>query len=382
MTENTETNQDSFNFTLNSGSLGANTSLFDSFDSANTAKPKEGEEAKPAEEDSNFQNIDDIDKEYYKSFKAPKEEETKKPKEAEEVQGEKPVLNQEHETFKTLLKDVYDFDAPEDLTLNEDNFKEFAKESMLGELKKDLGQEGLEVIEHLRNGGSLQDFFEIAQLDDLTTATLEDNVFNQKYVLKAFLTKSTAWNEAKIDSYINKLSEEDLLEESSESQVEWGKMQEHEKRTATEKAASERQKNIKMVEDIKNLIKTSIKDKTTFRDANLNLTPKEKQTLTDYMLKPTVKLSNGKMVSQNEVDYMEEVENMRSAKDVDVAIIQAYQRMKKNYSLNKVTKEEAAKQSQTIAQKLRDITQGRIAGNRTDEIEKEPTKAEFSFIRK
>ena len=56
--------------------------------------------------------------------------------------------------------------------------------------------------------------------------------------------------------------------------------------------------------------------------------------------------------------------------------------MKKNYSLNKVTKEEAAKQSQTIAQKLRDITQGRIAGNRTDEIEKEPTKAEFSFIRK
>ena len=394
MTENNLENQEeqSFGFSFLGGDA-----ILDNLDKQKYAETKEPKEDKkeeptgvakelenkspifsPADDDTNL-GLDALDKDFYNAEDRTDEivENKTKPKATKE--------DEEHNTFKTLLENIYGAEVPEDIVLTEDNFKQMAKEAMLEEVKRELSPEGMEIMEHLKNGGSIQDYFEIAASDDLTTADLKESAFNQKYMLKEYLAKTTKWSEAKVDNYINSLDEDALLHEATEAQSEWGALQAADKAEVNRINLERKNRAIKEAEDVRNLIKTSIINKTAFNNVNLNLTPKVKQQLTDYMLKPTVKLEDGRVITQNEADYMAEMKDMRSAKSADGAIIQAYQRMKKYDILGSITKEAAKKGAETLAQTLKAQNEGRIKGNYdseespelSDEIKKK--KMNFSF---
>ncbi len=395
----TETNTEMFNFSLIDGSMGIlddidSQKYKESLESSKEDKTPKSGVAKALEEktpistvtdEATAEGLENLDNEYYKSLK--EESTSDKVNEDEGKETKDKNVEDVKNTFKVLLEDVFKTEVPEGIELTDETFAQLAEEAVLNKIKKDLGSDGMEVLEHLKNGGSLQDYFEIAASDDLTTFDLKENTFNQKYMLQSYLGKTTQWSEEEINDYIDTLDEEKLLAKSTKAQTDWGVLQTKEKEEALNKAKTQKEANQKQVAAIQNLLKESIYNKTAFNGLNLNLTPKVKQELTDYMLKPTVKLPDGRTVSQNEADYMQEVKDMREAKNADGAIIQAYQRMKKYNIVGSLTKEQAKEQSKSLADKLKASGEGRIKSTGTDapklnEDVKEKTIFRFTNVNK
>ncbi|MEM4625778.1 MAG: hypothetical protein QXJ28_03385 [Candidatus Pacearchaeota archaeon] len=237
-------------------------------------------------------------------------------------------LNYE-EVYKEVLKN-FGITPSEDFEYTEENVLSTISDNYLDKIKEEffngVPPEGIEIIEHLKNGGNLQDYLQIVAAEDLTSLEIEDNVSNQRKVMREYFKATTNFNDAKIKEKIERLEERGLLAEEAQAAMEdWEEIQKNRKEQLLKQQAEENAKNEKRLQEFRKAISNKITTAKEIKGLPLSLSPKERKELEDYILKPTVKLPDGRTVSKNIADMLEE-------QDEETFILQALLR-KDGYKL-------------------------------------------------
>lgn len=240
-----------------------------------------------------------------------KVESTEEVEETEEVENE--VEEKENEVpkedadFYSATFDLYKekgfFFLPEDykFTPTEEGFEkaladsaEGFKESIFEELKAELPEKGLALLDYMRQGGEdIDQFIKVHTSPDYENVDLSSEV-NQKMVVKTWLEKSTKWNEAKIDKHIQSLEiTGDLETEAEEAKTGLAELSITEKaelsKNAQAQARARKEAEAKAVEALNTAIKSN-------KDINGYPISEKDSHLVSFLLKP-IKLEDGTMTT-------------------------------------------------------------------------------------
>ena len=157
--------------------------------------------------------------------------------------------------------------------------------------------------EFVRNGGRLQDYFEIDGDLDLENIELEDDENNQKLVLKEFL-KEKGYNSNQIQKKISKYEDAGILEDEATDALEGLRELKNQKKeqllSQQQKAAEEAKKQ---QQDFFNNVVSEIKGMDSIY--GINVPEKDKRALLEYIFKPG---ADGKTKYQK--DYAKSLKNL------------------------------------------------------------------------
>jgi len=200
------------------------------------------------------------------------------------------------------------------------------------------------LFNHLKNGGKVSDFVDTFSTDYSNVDIKDDNV--QKQVLKEYYRRTTKLDNAKIDSKIKKLEDGLLLESEASDALDQINLMDKEKKEAfKQQIQQETIDNKKRVKEYIDGVKTYV-DKTEAIKGFLPIKDKKvKEQFLNYMLKPSVKLDDGRLVTQSYADNLKEQDDMESH------LVREYLRFKK-YNLEGVKKTIKSEVVETLADKL------------------------------
>lgn len=204
--------------------------------------------------------------------------------------------------FMGLIKEgVLSYDEEKEYENSPEGIKDLLKDNIntgVEAWKQQYPKEALEVLEHIKNGGTLNELIQIEQdgpdYEKDVDLTNEDH---QKFLIADLLAEQ-GFSEEKIEAKLAKYEEAGLLEDEAKSA--------HEKLIELSKS-----KRVKLIEDQKKVNferETKLKEKTeSFKKkvleiteiAGIKLKPGEAQELLDYMSKP---VKEGKTRMQLEYD--------------------------------------------------------------------------------
>lgn len=280
------------------------------------------------------------------------EEEVKKivPKERKKEDSVKKQAESYDEVYKEVLN-RFGIKTEEDFEYNDDNVLNAISDNYLERIKDQyfdsVPQEAFEIVEYLRNGGSINDYLEIINNNDLSEIELEDNVSNQRKLVTEYYKATTNLPLDKIKSKIQKLEERGLLEEEALSAKEdWDEIQSNRKEQALQEQAALKKQQDERMQEFRKVISNKITTSKEIKGLPINLSPKERKELEDYILKPSVRLQDGRVVSQNIADMIKE-------QDEDTFILQALLR-KSSYKLVSGIKNTVSKDTKlSLAERLR-----------------------------
>lgn len=280
------------------------------------------------------------------------EEEVKRivPKERKKEDSVKKQAESYDEVYKEVLN-RFGIKAEEDFEYNDDNVLNAISDNYLERIKdqyfEGVPQEAFEIVEYLRNGGSINDYLEIINNNDLSEIELEDNVSNQRKLVTEYYKATTNLPLDKIKSKIQKLEERGLLEEEALSAKEdWDEIQNNRKEQVLQEQAVLKKQQDERMQEFRKVISNKITTSKEIKGLPINLSPKERKELEDYILKPSVKLQDGRVVSQNIADMIKE-------QDEDTFILQALLR-KSSYKLVSGIKNTVSKDTKlSLAERLR-----------------------------
>lgn len=280
------------------------------------------------------------------------EEEVKKivPKERKKEDSVKKQVESYDEVYKEVLN-RFGIKTEEDFEYNDDNVLNAISDNYLERIKDQyfdgVPQEAFEIVEYLRNGGSINDYLEIINNNDLSEIELEDNVSNQRKLVTEYYKATTNLPLDKIKSKIQKLEERGLLEEEALSAKEdWDEIQSNRKEQALQEQAALKKQQDERMQEFRKVISNKITTSKEIKGLPINLSPKERKELEDYILKPSVRLQDGRVVSQNIADMIKE-------QDEDTFILQALLR-KSSYKLVSGIKNTVSKDTKlSLAERLR-----------------------------
>lgn len=225
---------------------------------------------------------------------------TKKPK-AAEVKTEDAQLGV-FAPFMGLIKEgVLSYDEAKEYENSPEGIKDLLKDNIntgVEAWKQQYPKEALEVLEHIKNGGTLNELIQIEQDGPDYEKDVDLTNENHQKFLIADLLAEQGFSEEKIEAKLAKYEEAGLLEDEAKSA--------HEKLIELSK-----NKRVKLIEDQKKVNlerETKLKEKTeafrkkvteTTEIAGFKLKPGEQQELLDYMSKP---VKEGKTRMQLEYD--------------------------------------------------------------------------------
>jgi hypothetical protein len=280
------------------------------------------------------------------------EEEVKKivPKERKKEDSVKKQAESYDEVYKEILN-RFGIKAEEDFEFNDDNVLNAISDNYLERIKDQyfdgVPQEAFEIVEYLRNGGSINDYLEIINNNDLSEIELEDNVSNQRKLVTEYYKATTNLPLDKIKSKIQKLEERGLLEEEALSAKEdWDEIQNNRKEQVLQEQANLKKQQDERMQEFRKTISNKITTSKEIKGLPISLSPKERKELEDYILKPNVRLQDGRVVSQNIADMINE-------QDEDTFILQALLR-KSSYKLVSGIKNTLSKDTKvSLAERLR-----------------------------
>lgn len=280
------------------------------------------------------------------------EEEVKKivPKERKKEDSVKKQAESYDEVYKEILN-RFGIKAEEDFEYNDDNVLNAISDNYLERIKDQyfdgVPQEAFEIVEYLRNGGSINDYLEIINNNNLSEIELEDNVSNQRKLVTEYYKATTNLPLDKIKSKIQKLEERGLLEEEALSAKEdWDEIQNNRKEQILQEQANLKKQQDERMQEFRKTISNKITTSKEIKGLPISLSPKERKELEDYILKPSVRLQDGRVVSQNIADMINE-------QDEDTFILQALLR-KSSYKLVSGIKNTLSKDTKvSLAERLR-----------------------------
>lgn len=280
------------------------------------------------------------------------EEEVKKivPKERKKEDSVKKQAESYDEVYKEVLN-RFGIKAEEDFEYNDDNVLNAISDNYLERIKdqyfEGVPQEAFEIVEYLRNGGSINDYLEIINNNDLSEIELEDNVSNQRKLVTEYYKATTNLPLDKIKSKIQKLEERGLLEEEAISAKEdWDEIQNNRKEQMMQEQVNLKRQQDERMQEFRKVISNKITTSKEIKGLPISLSPKERKELEDYILKPSVRLQDGRVVSQNIADMIKE-------QDEDTFILQALLR-KSSYKLVSGIKNTVSKDIKlSLAERLR-----------------------------
>ncbi len=230
-------------------------------------------------------------------------EETEETEEVEETKEEEKEVPTEDKDFYSATFDLYKEKGflylPEDyaFTPTEEGFEDALsksadgfKEAVFEDLKSELPEKGLALLDYMRQGGQdIDQFIKIHTAPDYATLDTSNEV-NQKMVVKTWLEKSTKWNEAKIDKHIQNLEITGELEsEADEAKTGLSELSITEKAELTKNAQAEararKESEARAVESLSTVIKSA-------KDVNGYPISEKDSHLISKLLKP-IKLEDG-----------------------------------------------------------------------------------------
>jgi hypothetical protein len=243
------------------------------------------------------------------------EEEEEKPKKAtkKNPQAAQEAAEKKEEVFSVLKHTVdylieqgawEDFEGREEMELDEEGYAKLVMEqdkrrvqSMFDEMVDSTGTFGKAIIDFVKNGGNPDEiidlFKEQKSIENINIGSLE----GQKELVKHYYTEVMGWKPEKTEKYISNLVLSDELEaEAQEVKENIGSyyQKEAQRLNAEREEFANRQREAEQAFEAN--IKTSIKDRK-------DLTPTERKTVEDYLLRYDQKLPNGNMVNKFYVNF-------------------------------------------------------------------------------
>lgn len=199
-----------------------------------------------------------------------------------------------------------DFEGRDNLELNEQSFADLLKEQVkyitsktIEEEKQSFGSTASQLLDYLKNGGSIEEFSKnYSQEIDIISIDL-DNSKNQEKVIREYY-EAIGWEENKISRYINRLKDEGDEEFKQESQECQNKL--------VKEIQAERDQILKEQEaanlERKQYIDTFNKKTKEAIYKELEISDKEKKELDNYLYKHTVKDEQGRTYSDFYKDFV------------------------------------------------------------------------------
>lgn len=187
---------------------------------------------------------------------------------------------------------------------------------MYSQIAEELGEKGLSLIQHLRNGGDVDDFVEsysnpLSKLDP-------NNEKHHDAIIRLFY-KSQGWTDDETEEELEGLDALGKKENRAKSLYQKLKSAQEEKENDfNNRVALEKDQAKQRYEDTLKNITNSIDTKNEILGFDVFKDPKIKKELKDYILKPSVRLKDGRIVSQYYSDQMSEAGNM------DIYLLKAY----------------------------------------------------------
>ena len=260
--------------------------------------------------------------------------------------------------FKTLGEEFSKkglINLPEDFDGTEEGFTNAFQstldskfEEMVEDYTNSLPEEGKALLQHLTNGGKVSDFAQVysQSLDDIDLTNPED----RKKILTRYYEEIAGMPKAKIAAKVEKLVEMGLDGDDTEGDafdaLERLKAKDVENKLALDnhtKATRKQDEDDRLA--TVNAVKDFIAKNDTIKGVLPIKDPKKKKEFEDYLLKPTVKLKSGQMVTRNVADAIAE------QGDTEVILFAAYNRWNK-YDTKAIQKVGATKQVESLAEKL------------------------------
>lgn len=268
------------------------------------------------------------------------------------------VDNSKDSVFKTLGEEFKEkglLDLPDDFDGTEDGFNKAFNDTINNRLEEQINNyvesltdEGRALIEHLQNGGKVGDF--VKTYADSVENLNPDNEDDRKQILTKFYAEVAGMPKEKVKAKVDKLIELGLDEDEAKDALDRLKQIETQnKQTLAERERSQREADendrIQTVAAVKEFIakNDTIKGVLPLKDKKL------KKDFEDYLLKPSIKLKDGRLVTKNVADAIAEQGN------TEIILFNAYNRFKK-YNTSDIEKVGATKATKTLAEKLAEST--------------------------
>jgi len=273
-----------------------------------------------------------------------------------EAYVEKGLFNELPKDFKGTEEEFFELEKAERKTAVEEEINSFSES---------LPEEGKALLKHIRNGGKVSDFVE-SYSDDIDGLDPKDEA-NQRLILDTFYKNTMPYLKPdKRAAKIEKLIDAGLAEEEADGALEqWKtikatKQQELEENTLQSKIQAEENRK-QIVSEINEFVTKSESIKGALP---IGTTPKQKKEFLDYIFKPSVKLKNGSIVTQNQADEMKEND------DLEAFLAKIWLR-KNKYNLDPVKTSAKTAAVSNLTEKLKNATV-KIRSNGDDNEDKTP----------
>lgn len=249
---------------------------------------------------------------------------------------------------KGLLDLPDDFDGSEDALYNafestvEHRADAFIDSVFESHPEKDRA---LALFTHIKNGGKVSDFVDTFSTDYSKIDIKDPDV--QKSVLKTFYKSTTKFDDSKIDAKIKRFEEQLTLDTEAEDALEQLKVMDAENKSSFIKNTNDIAKSEKdAAKDYITTVKKFIIENESIKGFIPIKDNKTKQEFMDYMLKPNVKLTDGRYVTQSYADSLKESD------DVEAHMTREWLKFKK-YNLDDAKKEIKKEAVETLADKIK-----------------------------
>jgi hypothetical protein len=233
-----------------------------------------------------------------------KAEAVQKTQESEEKKGE--VLSVLKNTVDYLIEQGAweDFDGREEMDLDEETYAKLVIEqdkrrvqSMFDEMVDSTGTFGKAIIDFVKNGGNPDEIIDLFKEQKQIESINIDSLDGQKEIIKHYYTEVMGWKPEKADKYISNLVLADELEEEAKDVKESigaFYQKEAQRLNAEREEFAARQKEAEQA--FESNIRSAVKERK-------DLTPTERKTVEEYLLRYDQKLPNGNMVNKFYVNF-------------------------------------------------------------------------------
>lgn len=241
-------------------------------------------------------------------------EETPEEEEEEEIEED-----EIHSTFEMVAKGLQKLgkftDIPEG-KLTEEKFLElydnFTKEKARTEVENFVlnkhGQEGLDAFQDIFvKGVSIKDYLSSYEKElTFEDVELEDNLYNQKSVVRKYLT-DLDWTESDIEEHIDNLIESEKLEAMATKYKTKVVEKQKQERVALTKLQEQKNKEYKEAKDKRiSDLTTAVNDAIKAKQINgIPLSVEDNKTLLNYITAEAYRLPNGTPITTFDKDYLE-----------------------------------------------------------------------------
>lgn len=298
---------------------------------------------------------EEIEKAFLNDGKPDKEPAKKESTKEETPSEDKSEEGEGNENFRVFHKDLVDLglldeDKEYDGTAEGlvDAFRrrdERSKKDIYKQVGEELGEDGMALIQHLRNGGRPEDWVDTYS-DPLEGVNIEDKE-HQKAVVKHYY-RGQGWSEDEINQELMDIEDlgDEKLADKSKKMFERLKKQHEEDKAEFNKQAAEQEATVeRQREEFRSNINKLIDEKSDIFGISLPKDPKSKQELKDYILKPKVRLPDGRMVTEAYAN------RVKTANDLNVYLLLSVM-AKNGYNFDSIKRAEGTKATLGIKQQL------------------------------